>query len=67
MIAAAGDRWEEGEVVTILQDMVRRLVLAVDDLEKSDRPGDLEDSNDVIDRRVVGKIDRLLIRSEGPQ
>jgi hypothetical protein len=64
---AACDGREEGEVVTVLQDMVRGPVLAIDDLEEPDRPGDLKDMNDIINRRQGGQFEHLFIRAEGPQ
>ncbi len=39
---AACDGGEEGELVTVLQEMFGRHVLAVDDHEQPDRPGDLQ-------------------------
>jgi len=47
--------------------MVRRPVLAVDDLEQPDGPGDLENIYGIVDRRLVGQLDHLFIGAEGPQ
>ena len=64
---AACDGREEGEVVTVRQDMVCGPVLAVDDPEQPDRAGNPQRSNDIIDRRAIGKFDHLLVRAEGTQ
>ncbi len=66
MLAACDGR-EEGEFVTVLQDMVKGSMLAVDDPEEPDRYGNPEDMNDVINRCLGGQFEHLLIGAEGPQ
>lgn len=64
---AAGDGGEECEFVTVLQAMICRPVLAVDYPEESDRRGNLQKTYNIIDRRMVGQVEHLFIRAEGPQ
>jgi hypothetical protein len=64
---AAGDGGEKGEFVTVLQTMICRPVLTVDDPEESYRHGDLQKTYNIIDRRMVGQVEHLFIRAEGPQ
>ena len=61
---SSGYGGEEGELVSIFQDMIRRTMLPVDDPENPDRCGEVQALYDVIYGCAFWKSGNLFIRTE---
>jgi hypothetical protein len=61
---SSGYGGEEGELVSIFQDMIRRTMLTIDNPEDPDRSGDVQGLYDVINGRAFRKSGDLFIRAE---
>jgi hypothetical protein len=63
----ARDGRKESKFVTVFQEVVRGTVFSIDDPKESDRPGNMQGKHNIVDRRMFGKVDHLLIGAELPQ